>query len=136
MTEQLNNNDIIGLKQHKFILIKSKIKGLPGRLGSRAESVSGGMRGEFISLPSPSRGTFIPWVVAPSSIFKASGVNLLWSYLLPPTRDYFGPTGIIQHNLPISRSCQVIHRFQRCRCRRLCGSHYAVSQPPSTHFFR
>ena len=43
MTEQLNNG-ISGFKQHKFILIKSKIKGLLGRLGSKAESVSGGVR--------------------------------------------------------------------------------------------
>ena len=72
---------------------------------------SRGSRGESTSWPFPaSRGTHIPWLMTPSSIFKASrraASHSLLLTLLPPSYkdpcDHTGPTLIHQNNLPISK---------------------------------
>lgn len=63
--------------------------------------------GESISLPPPFlQATYILWLMAPSSIFRAHHSNLFFVITSPfsLTLEYFGPTWVIQGNLPISRS--------------------------------
>jgi len=91
--------------------LKSRNTGLPPPHGSRGEVFS--CCSQLLEAPS-----FIPWLVAPSSIFRASNLTPVYAFLPQscPTltdsafrllllfldaSDYIGPTGIVQDNLSI-----------------------------------